>query len=210
MSILEALTKDHRHLETLLGELAAVPRTEPQQRLVLFSQLQSLLQAHSRAEEVVVYERLCRKLPNDETTLEGYEEHHLADLLTQELASTLPGGPGWSAKARVLEELLRHHIKEEELDLFPLVSAQFDESAQHLMQTEFTALKHEKFESLLGPLRCATPAFAGRAAVDAQAAAGRYARRGELQLRHAWMRLNRKRTAAAAKATPASPEAAEG
>jgi hemerythrin superfamily protein len=189
MPIVELLAKDHRALEKTLSELSETPSTEPARRIETFSQLQTLLQAHARAEEEVVYRRLNERQPDEPKTLEAFEEHHLVDILLQELASACPGGRGWAAKARVFEELLRHHIKEEELNLFPLLEA-LDQSQRDLMGREFRLLKHERVESMLGPLRRATPAFAGRAAITAQAAAGRYLRRGELYVRHAIGQLN--------------------
>lgn len=187
--IQDLLAKDHRALERLLADLASLPSSEPSQRTQAFARLQALLQAHSRAEEEVVYRRLQQHAPDEPEPLEAFEEHHIADVLLQELASDCPGGAGWSAKVRVLEEVLRHHIKDEELQLFPLVEQYFDAAAQATLGREFRALKHEKLEALLGPLRRATPAFAGRATIYAQAAAGRYVRRGELFLRHALSRL---------------------
>lgn len=189
MPILETLAKDHRAIEELCSELAQTPSSEPAQRIELFSHLQALLQAHARAEEEVVYRRLHGQLPEEEKVLEGFEEHHIADVLLQELASACPGGRGWAAKIKVLEEILRHHIKEEELTLFALVGEHCGEATQALMDEEFRMLKHERIEAALAPLRRATPAFAGRAAITAQAAAGRYARRGELYLRRRLGRL---------------------
>lgn len=183
MSIIDTLARDHRVIETIIAELSTTPSHEAEQRLRLFSQLQSLLQAHERAEEEVVYRPLCARLPTEVKPLEAYEEHHIADLLLQELAADCPGGPGWTAKARVFEEVVRHHIKEEELLIFPLLMDNFDEAALNRMDSDFQLVKHERIETMFGPLRRATPAFAGRATVTAQAAAGRYVRRGELFLR---------------------------
>lgn len=184
MPIVELLAKDHRALEQNLAALAATASTEPERRVELFSEVQALLQAHTRAEEEVVYRRLREREPDEPKTLEAFEEHHLVDLLLQELASDCPGGSGWAAKVRVFEELLRHHIKEEELNLFPLLEV-LDRPRRELMGKEFKLLKHVRVEAFLAPLRRATPAFAGRATVTAQAAAGRYLRRGELYVRHA-------------------------
>lgn len=183
MSITDSLAKDHRTLEQLLTQLAETRAEEAPARIARFSRLQALLQAHSRAEEEVVYRRLMRWSSDEEKTLEAFEEHHVADVLLQELASACPGGVAWSAKLKVLEELLRHHIKEEELILFPLIQDCFNAENQDRMAREFEWLKHEEFEELLAPLRRATPAFAGRASITLQAAMGRYLRRGELFLR---------------------------
>lgn len=189
MLILDTLAQDHRAIEQLIGELASVHSDEPDRRVELFSRLQAILQAHSRAEEEVVYRALRSAQPDEVEVLEAFEEHHVADVLLQELASACPGGRAWTAKLKVLEEVLRHHIKEEELTIFPLVSDRTGEAGQARMDQEFRLLRHEKLERALGPLRRATPAFAGRAAITAQAAAGRYMRRGELFLRRRLGRL---------------------
>jgi hypothetical protein len=180
MPIVELLAKDHRAIESLLTTVGETPSHEPATRIEQFSHLQALLQAHARAEEEVVYRRLRARQPEEVKVLEAFEEHHLADILLQELASACPGGVGWAAKAKVLEEVLRLHIHEEELHLFALLEGAFEPAERAHMGREFRALKHERIETLLGPLRRATPAFAGRAAISAQAAAGRYLRRGEL------------------------------
>ena len=182
MPVVELLAKDHRALERLLTTLGETPSAAADARIELFSQLQALLQAHARAEEEVVYRRLRLREPEEVKVLEAFEEHHIADILLQELASACPGGAGWAAKVKVLEEMLRLHIHEEELQLFALLGANFDAAELAQMGREFKALKHERIESMLGPLRRATPAFAGRAAITAQAAAGRYLRRGELYM----------------------------
>lgn len=200
MPILETLARDHRVLEETLSELAVTTASEADRRTELFTRLQTLLVAHARAEEEIVYRRLHAKLPDEALPLEAYEEHHVADILLQELASACPGGVGWTAKVMVLSELLRHHIKQEEIDLFALVRDNFDEAAQRQMDEDFRALKHEPVEMLLAPLRRATPAFAGRAVITAQAAAGRLARRGELYLLRRFPRLRRRQRPVAAPA----------
>ena len=189
MPIIETLAQDHRALEKALTGLGGTTGRDGKVRLAQFTRFQALLQSHSRAEEEVVYRRLREKQPDEEKTLEAFEEHHVADILLQELASACPGGKSWAAKLRVLEELVRHHIKEEELHLFPLIEEQLSEPARALMDEDFRALKHERIEELLGPIRRATPAFAGRASITAQVAAGRYLRRGELYVRHALSQL---------------------
>ncbi len=190
MLIIKALSRDHRALEQLLAELSTTPKTDKQLRVQTFAKLQALLQAHSRAEEEVVYRRLRMKYPEEVQVLEAYEEHHLADVLLQELASGNFGSERWTPQIKLLEQLLRQHIKQEELQLYPLLEAGFEKAALAAMDKEFKALKHERLEALLGPLRGAMPAFAGRAAVGLQAGTGRLLRRGQLHAMHAAWRLN--------------------
>ena len=192
MPIIETLARDHRHLEEHLDALAALRSTEREKREHLFVRVQALLISHARAEEEVVYRRLRARLPDEVKLHEAYEEHRLSDVLLQELAADCPGDEGWSAKARVLSELVRHHIKEEELQIFALIEQNVGAPEQEQMDAEFGAVKHEGIEAMLGPFRQATPAFIARAAIDAQASSGRWMRRGELFLRR---RLGRTRPA---------------
>lgn len=190
MPIIETLARDHRHLEEHLDALAALRSTEREKRTLLFRRVQALLISHARAEEEVVYRPLRVLVPDEVKLLEAYEEHHIADVLLQELAADCPGDEGWGARTRVLSEVVRHHIKEEELHLFALIEQTVDPSERERMDAEFLAVKHERAEILLGPLRQATPAFLGRAAIGVQASSGRWLRRGELYLRR---RLGRDR-----------------
>src|SRR4026208_2501863 len=50
--------------------------------------------------------------------LEGYEEPHVADVITRELRDVMPDDERWAAKFKVLKESLEHHIKEEERNTF--------------------------------------------------------------------------------------------
>jgi len=51
--------------------------------------------------------------------LEGYQEHHVADVLVKELHQLARDNERWGAKFKVLKESLEHHIEEEESHMFP-------------------------------------------------------------------------------------------
>ncbi len=50
--------------------------------------------------------------------LEGYEEHHVIDLILDEMFTVPEDADQWSAKLKVLHENLEHHIEEEEGEMF--------------------------------------------------------------------------------------------
>jgi hemerythrin-like domain-containing protein len=71
-----------------------------------------------------MYPEVCALLPDlKEDVLESYEEHHVADVLSMELAGMPAGAERFDAKATVLIENVTHHIEEEEQDWFPKVRA---------------------------------------------------------------------------------------
>ena len=53
--------------------------------------------------------------------LEALEEHHVVKWLLSELEALDPAAERFDAKATVLIENVRHHVKEEETELFPKV-----------------------------------------------------------------------------------------
>jgi hypothetical protein len=58
--------------------------------------------------------------------LEGYEEHHVADVLLDELLDVPPDTDLWKAKVKVLKENVEHHMDEEEDELFKGARAVLD------------------------------------------------------------------------------------
>ena len=52
------------------------------------------------------------------SSLEGYEEHHVIDVILDELLEVPEDADQWKAKLKVLKENLEHHIEEEEGEMF--------------------------------------------------------------------------------------------
>jgi len=84
------------------------------------------LRIHAALEEEIFYpavrEHMARNEMNDIMN-EADEEHHVAKVLIAELTSMDGTGDHFEAKFTVLAENVRHHIKEEENDMFPKVKA---------------------------------------------------------------------------------------
>jgi hemerythrin-like domain-containing protein len=56
----------------------------------------------------------------EEMVLEAYEEHGVVKLVLAELPKVDPDDERFEAKMTVLEELIEHHVEEEEEEMFPL------------------------------------------------------------------------------------------
>ena len=77
---------------------------------------------HTYLENEVMYPEVRKLLPDlEEDVLESYEEHHVADVLSAELAMMSPSHDHFDAKMTVLIENVEHHIEEEEEEWFPKV-----------------------------------------------------------------------------------------
>jgi hypothetical protein len=76
------------------------------------------LRMHELMEEKVLYPALKPHARARDIVLEGYQEHHVADVLVKELERLPPSDERWGAKFKVLKENIEHHIEEEEGDMF--------------------------------------------------------------------------------------------
>ena len=115
MDALDLIKRDHKRLRKLLDETLKAEGAEREERL---DHLRTELVAHERMEEEVLYPRLRDEKKAHETVLEGYEEHHVADVLLDELLDVPPETDLWKAKVKVLKENVEHHMDEEEDELF--------------------------------------------------------------------------------------------
>lgn len=143
MNILTALKSDHKELKKILEDIEGTTERAEKKRLSLFAKFKDEIVAHARAEESVVYEKLKGIVDKDDrdTILEGYEEHYLVDKLIPEIENLSPMDEVWTAKVTVVKEMLEHHIKEEEDEIFAMVRKEFDPDALEIMAERFEALK---------------------------------------------------------------------
>lgn len=118
MDALSLLKDDHRQIRKLLAEGEETTERAHVRRGEIFAQLAEVLMVHERREEEVLYPALQAHPKAKEIVLEGYEEHHVADVVLEELASTDVSDERWGAKFKVLKENLEHHIEEEEDEMF--------------------------------------------------------------------------------------------
>ena len=115
MDSLELIKEDHKRLKKLLKETLDA---EGSQRELRMDDLRIELVAHERMEEEVLYPRLRDEKKAREEVLEGYEEHHVADVILDELLDVPADTDLWKAKVKVLKENVEHHMDEEENELF--------------------------------------------------------------------------------------------
>ncbi|MCG5242845.1 hemerythrin domain-containing protein [Azospirillum doebereinerae] len=84
----------------------------------VFEDLQRELWAHAKVEEGIFYASLSKAKDAKSETIEGLNEHHLINGLLDELNAMKTTDSGWKEKLQVLGELVRHHLDEEEEELF--------------------------------------------------------------------------------------------
>lgn len=118
MSIYEELKRDHDRVRALLKEIEDMSSRASKGREKSFETLKEMMTAHSRAEERTFYSALKSSPEAKDEALEGYEEHHIVDVLMREIARLDPSDDRWKAKFSVLKENIEHHAEEEESEIF--------------------------------------------------------------------------------------------
>jgi hemerythrin-like domain-containing protein len=126
MDAITLLKADHDKVRGLLKELETTTERGIKTRAELFATIKGELTLHETVEEEIFYPELKAHPKAKDIVLEGYEEHHVVDLLMSELEALDVGDETWGAKAIVMKENVEHHIEEEEGEMFPQARQVFD------------------------------------------------------------------------------------
>lgn len=133
MNALQLLKKDHRAVESIfkkyesLGERATGAKRAAVERII------RELSLHAAVEESAFYPAIRGKAAEQGSDVEGdvleaLEEHHIVKWTLSELQDMKATDERFDAKVTVLMEHVRHHVKEEEQQLFKAVQRLFDAS----------------------------------------------------------------------------------
>jgi hemerythrin-like domain-containing protein len=112
------LKADHQQVKDLFDKFEDTKGLAAKRKIA--SQAIAELKVHAAIEEEIFYPALRQQIDDEEGLLEeADEEHHVAKFLIAELEQMEGDEDHWEAKFTVLAENVRHHIKEEEGELFP-------------------------------------------------------------------------------------------
>lgn len=127
MNALTLLKQDHGNVEELFHQFETTEATETDELARIRDKVVEHLSKHAAVEEQVFYPAVRLKLGDDKafTVLEGLEEHHIVKRTLSELEKLPPTDDRFRPKMTVLLESVRHHVEEEENDLFPTVRDAF-------------------------------------------------------------------------------------
>lgn len=140
--ILETLAREHDQVQALMKKL--VDSDSAAERHELLAQVKAALVPHAKAEEKAVYDRVL-KLKGHKVKIDGHEgyfEHEAADRMLANLGKIeRVTSDEFTAAAKVLKELLDHHIDEEERNIWADVKENFSDRQRIEMNEEFEAVK---------------------------------------------------------------------
>jgi hemerythrin superfamily protein len=126
---LKVLKQDHQKVKALFGEVEALGDRASSARKKLFQQIDQELTVHAQIEESIFYPEFRRHAENSEEkeeVLEAYEEHHIVKNLIGELEDLDPKDETYKPKLQVLKDMVEHHVKEEEGQMFKMAREIFE------------------------------------------------------------------------------------
>ncbi len=124
MDAIELLKQDHRMVEETFKQFEEAGERATSKRRTLVEKLTTALVPHMGVEEQHFYPLARERLGGEgkHLVLESFEEHHLVKVLLKELATLSADDERYEAKVTVLKEVVMHHVKEEEEEIFPKVA----------------------------------------------------------------------------------------
>ena len=130
MNAIDLLKKDHKKVKELLEELVSSATRAERRRGELLQQIARELELHTTVEEEIFYPEFRRAGGTAEDAkmcFEAIEEHRaVKKLVLPDLQNTSTDSEMFSGRAKVLKELVLHHAKEEEKEMFSHAKQVFD------------------------------------------------------------------------------------
>ncbi|UVT16432.1 MAG: hemerythrin domain-containing protein [Nitrospira sp.] len=114
--VIDMLKEDHEKVKGLFEEFESA---EGKEQADIAATAIMELEVHADLEEKLIYPAIRKAIDEDEQMNEAVEEHHLVHVLIKELKKLTPKDETFQAKFTVLGELVKHHVEEEEGEMFP-------------------------------------------------------------------------------------------
>jgi hemerythrin superfamily protein len=118
MDIVTVLKADHRNVEQLFSQIESSSDRALKTKERLFLEIKKELTIHMMAEEKILYPRMLDIPELRKAAFEANEEHRLVKQLLDETSELVCGSEQWNAKLKVIKDLVRHHVQEEEGEIF--------------------------------------------------------------------------------------------
>jgi hemerythrin-like domain-containing protein len=149
MNALTLLKNDHDDMKKLLEKADDTTERAVKTRAALLHEIGVKLTAHEKIEEDIFYPALKSHPKAKDIVLEGYQEHHVVDLIMDELKDLDENDETWGPKFSVMKENIEHHIEEEEGDMFTKARSAFSAEELDELGERMERMKEEILTSSL-------------------------------------------------------------
>jgi len=113
------LRADHRKVSALFEQFEKSRSSSKKRELV--EQICRELTVHAQVEEEIFYPAVQAALKDKELVPEARVEHQSIKDLIAQVEGVDPSGEEFDAKVKVMSEWVKHHVKEEQNEMFPKV-----------------------------------------------------------------------------------------
>ena len=117
MDAIELLIQDHRKVDQLFEQIQK--EKDPTKKGQTFEKINQELTLHSELEETYFYPAVKDAQSTHEIVVESEHEHKTVETLLHDLEKLTAGSDDFEAKLKFLIDDVKHHVKEEEGELFP-------------------------------------------------------------------------------------------
>ncbi|MCK8519191.1 hemerythrin domain-containing protein [Methanoculleus sp. 7T] len=125
-NVIEILKQEHEMVLSQFSELASKGVSDRERK---YESLKENLMPHLIGEEQALYPRLKEEADMRDTILESIQEHSAVKTLLSQLDSASTSEEDvWVAKLKVIQENVKHHISEEENEIFPQMQQKMSSS----------------------------------------------------------------------------------
>lgn len=124
---LEMLVSDHRKVERLFQAYEDEKQGDEHTKRGIAERICGELTAHAQLEEELFYPWLKDHMEEMDKVEEAYVEHASAKDLIAQIQGAGGIDDAYDAKVKVLSEYIKHHVQEEESEIFPEVAGEQEE-----------------------------------------------------------------------------------
>jgi len=143
---LELLTSDHRKVEQLFQMYEDEKEGDDETKRDLAQKICGELTVHAQIEEELFYPWLKENMDEMDKVEEAYIEHATAKDLIAQIQGASEIDDTYDARVKVLSEYIKHHVQEEENEIFAEVKAEQEELDE--LGQELAARKAELMEEM--------------------------------------------------------------
>jgi hemerythrin-like domain-containing protein len=155
MNIIDLLKQQHEEAKSILERL--MNEDDKKEAKGLVAQIGKALRLHMMIEEKLVYPAAARAFKGDEEeedeVLEAFEEHATARRTLEIFEKTPVSDKRFTVRAKVLKELLEHHIEEEEKEMFPDLEKELGDEAMEKLSAQAEKKMPQFEEAVAGATR---------------------------------------------------------
>lgn len=116
ITIYEYIKMDHQKVADLFSQFEKSDLQERKKEIITMIMKELVL--HNHSEQDTFYKALEKHYESESEALHGRKEHAEVDEQIKLIADSMSFGAAWEKKVFKLKEMIDHHVKEEESDVF--------------------------------------------------------------------------------------------